>query len=136
MNQPAIPGGIRTAELRYPEIVTPPTRTGRRILRHEVPVDDEWHTIRLSRYSYPLHVACRTPGAVELWAVDLPGDPLVDRVLRVFGTGQPLPDGVHLSHVGSALNGGLVWHLIDTSVGNPWLQPWGGMRIACGAGRG
>jgi len=79
------------------------------IFRFEVPVDDRWHEI--AGCSTPLHVDCRDPRIVEFWAwqrEDLPA-----RRLRVFGTGQPIPDGTHYRGTTIAPGGQLVWHLIE-----------------------
>ncbi|MFD3523875.1 hypothetical protein [Streptomyces sp. NPDC058653] len=84
---------------------------GGRILRFEVPVDDQWHAVQLP--GPILHVACRKARSVELWALDS-GAPSEMRGFRVFGTGQPLP--ARVSHAGTALapGGQLVWHLMET----------------------
>lgn len=95
----------------------------RRILRWEVPVDDEWHGIGAGRV---VHVGDRPPqfphaatgDRVEVWTEeDCPDDfPKTEveapRLVRVFGTAQPLPDEAR-AHVGSALSplGRLVWHV-------------------------
>lgn len=82
-----------------------------RILRHEVPVDDRWHTLGLS--GPVLHVGTRRPDVVEVWALATSG-PSLNRHFRVVGTGQPLPDGA-VRHIGSAITAGgaLVWHLVE-----------------------
>ncbi|MGW4028215.1 DUF7352 domain-containing protein [Streptomyces sp. NPDC004838] len=79
------------------------------IFRFEVPVDDQWHDI--SGCGTPLHVDCRAPRIVEFWAWRR--DDLPDRRLRVFGTGDPIPDGSR--HIGTAIapGGQLVWHLLE-----------------------
>jgi hypothetical protein len=81
------------------------------IYRYEIPVDDQWHDLELS--GAVLHVAARKSHAVELWALDT-GGPAITRTFRVFGTGQPLPDG-RPRHIGTALAAGgqLVWHLME-----------------------
>jgi hypothetical protein len=82
------------------------------IFRYEVPVDDEWHALQLS--GPVLHVDVRLrPNVVEVWALSTNRQgPELTQHFRVFGTGQPLPDGVR--HVGTALvPGGLVWHLME-----------------------
>lgn len=95
-----------------------PDTAASRVLRYEVPVDDEWHEIVAGE---AVHVACRRLDAVEFWAIE--GTEFT-QTLRVFGTGQPLPDEP-LKHVGTALSpeaperpimrgasyGALVWHL-------------------------
>jgi hypothetical protein len=87
----------------------------RRVLRYEVPVDDEWHRIEspgriLSR------IAARRPDVVEFWAiqggaVDGTGE------FRVYGTGQPIEAG-DVSYIGTTLaaDGALVWHLFKREV--------------------
>lgn len=81
------------------------------IYRYEVPVDDHWHVIPLS--GAVLHVGSRTPDVVEFWALQS-GGPIIPRMFRVFGTGQPLPDRP-LRHCGTAMaaGGALVWHLME-----------------------
>lgn len=88
---------------------TTTTQTAR-ILRYEIPVDDQWHTL-----SFPgrvLHVAARQPDTVEVWA--LSGGGVFERQFRVFGTGHPLPTEP-MRHVGTtvAAGGALVWHLFE-----------------------
>ena len=94
--------------------------TDHRVLRYEVPVDDQWHDIVAGE---ALYVDCRRYDTVEFWALE--GTEFT-QTLRVFGTGQPLPDEP-LKHVGTALSpefqertatggrgasrGELVWHL-------------------------
>lgn len=98
----------------------------RRILRWEVPVDDQDH--ELEPGGPVVHVAAHRdfPGRVEVWTLD-PSDeefwaaPIGTRVharavgparvFRVFGTGQPIPDGyVYLRSTERTVHG-LVWHL-------------------------
>lgn len=83
------------------------------IYRYEVPVDDQWHELQLS--GAVLHVDCRDPRVVELWALSS-GGPTVTHNFRVYGTGQPLPDRL-TCHVGTAITPGgqLVWHLMETA---------------------
>lgn len=80
-----------------------------KIYRYEVPVDDKWYVHELS--GGIKHVACRRHGVVEFWALHS-GGPTIRRAFRVFGTGQPLPDLVE--HRGTALDGGFVWHLMES----------------------
>jgi hypothetical protein len=82
------------------------------IYRYEVPVDGQWHDLDLSGAIH--HVACRGGAdVVELWAL-CSGGPAVTRSLRVYGTGQPLPDHP-VTYRGTALaaDGALVWHLME-----------------------
>jgi hypothetical protein len=86
----------------------------RRILRYEVPVDDEWHTFDLPRGPI-VHVACRERAVVEFWQLDAgDGLRLPPRAFCVFGTGQPLPPAAG-RHIGTAFDAGgaLVWHLME-----------------------
>lgn len=81
------------------------------IYRYEVPVDDRWHPLQLS--GRIVHVDCRNPRAVEVWALHTDCSPLT-RSFRVYGTGHPLPPDVQ--HRGTAIAPGaqLVWHLMET----------------------
>ena len=79
-----------------------------RVLRYEVPVDDQWHTHRLQ--GDIVHVAARRPDVVEIWAEHHGNKTFeVERRFRVFGTGHPA-DGVHIG-TAIAAGGALVWHL-------------------------
>ncbi len=83
------------------------------ILRYEVPVDDQWHAVKLG--GPIVHVAARLSHVVEIWAEDHKDSTLRrERLFRVYGTGQPCVEGVH---VGTAItaNGALVWHLREAS---------------------
>ncbi|MDX3520714.1 hypothetical protein [Streptomyces scabiei] len=70
------------------------------VYRYEVPVDDRWHPLQLS--GRILHVGCRNPRAVEVWALHT-DQPTEIRGFRVYGTGHPLAPG-----------GQLVWHLFES----------------------
>lgn len=97
--------------------------TSNAINRYEIPVDDQWHTLRLA--GPIVHVDCRDIRTVEIWA--WAGGPAPrDRVFRVYGTGHPVKvgEGESASHVGTALSptglgpfsqayGQAVWHLIE-----------------------
>jgi hypothetical protein len=80
------------------------------VYRYEVPVDDRCHEFELS--GPIVHVASRRPDVVEFWAYNNPGQPEESVTLRVFGTGHPIDVDGEISHVGSALVGPLVWHLV------------------------
>ena len=85
-----------------------------RILRYEVPVDDQPHPITLSGAGTVLHVASRDTATVEFWAVHSgEAAPTVDRQFIVVGTGHSYPD--HWIYVGTAFaaGGALVWHLME-----------------------
>lgn len=102
----------------------------RRVLRWNVPVDDQWHEIGAGKV---LHVNDRLPqfahergpreDVVEVWTEeacpdDFPASEVEGRrSVRVFGTAQPLPDDA-VVHLGSALSplGRLVWHVYTRDV--------------------
>lgn len=90
-----------------------------RMLRYEVPVDDQWHTIDVPAMTRIQHLASRNPQVVEFWAEQwepLEGEePLTrPRTFRVYGTGHPY-DPRNLDYKGTALaaDGALVWHLFE-----------------------
>lgn len=93
----------------------------RRMLRYQVPADDEWHTVELKAGASVFIAAHseRGPDRVDFWAEgDLdenfaPAGPLEPRKFRVFGTGQPLPDGVVWRATTARSPEGLVWHLME-----------------------
>lgn len=87
-----------------------------RVLRWEVPVDDEWHDIGAGRV---VHVAARSyrkrPGdLVEVWTleVDYAGDgstaDLAMRPVTVIGTGHPAPSPAW--YIGTAIVPAFVVH--------------------------
>ncbi len=79
-----------------------------RVLRYEIPVDDQIHELTLPGGT--LHVATRRPDVVEMWCQD-EGKARLVRLL-VVGTGHPWPPGAF--HIGTAIipGGALVWHLL------------------------
>lgn len=81
------------------------------IYKYAVPVDDEWHEVSMPGPSRVVYVNCpQSFEIVNLWAeVDIEGVGDSRRRMRVFGTGQAIPDGA--SYVGSTLAGPLVWHV-------------------------
>ncbi|HEY6114673.1 MAG TPA: hypothetical protein VI172_01830 [Candidatus Dormibacteraeota bacterium] len=90
-----------------------------RMLRYEVPVDDQWHTFDVPAMTRIQHLVSRRPEVVEFWAElwePLDGEePLTTpRTFRVYGTGQPY-DPRNLDYKGTALAAGgqLVWHLFE-----------------------
>lgn len=88
----------------------------KRVLKWDVPVDDHDHPIGSGRV---VHVACQgTPYVVQVWTEEpVPGDRASGtrtepRRVRVYGTGQEIPDyDEHLGSVVTYVNGTpLVWH--------------------------
>jgi hypothetical protein len=109
-----------------------------RVLRYEVPVDDQWHVIEFD--GHVCYVSTRNPRVVEFWTapswqlkrVDTGNTELISedwihypypqrRQFRVYGTGHLLEDGGN--HEGSVITAGgaLVWHLFSRGV--PAVQP-------------
>lgn len=83
----------------------------RQVLRWDVPVDDQMHSIG----SGPVvNVDSRGLGVVEVWTDESEASVSVDRMVQVYGTGHIVPDIA--THLGSTLDGGnpgLVWHLFQ-----------------------
>lgn len=92
--------------------------TASRMLRYEIPIDDEWHDIE-GPWEI-LHYGCRRPDVVEFWGLVSTGPysaPLRTRRLRVFGTGQPI-EGDFPSYQATVIapGGALVWHVFRSSI--------------------
>jgi hypothetical protein len=86
----------------------------RTVWRAEVPVDDREHqvTMPLSQRAPLMRVEARTPHIVEAWfEVDTDALAPITYVMRVFGTGQPIPDEWAWLGTCLAAGGQLVWHL-------------------------
>lgn len=84
-----------------------------RVLKWGVPVDDAVHTIGSGKV---LHVGVGYDvRLVHVWTEESTDPGLVDmeRRVQVFGTGQSLPPRAR--HLGTAVVGGLVWHLYDVT---------------------
>lgn len=82
-----------------------------RVLKWEVPVDEEFHLVGSGQV---VHVACQAdPGTVAVWTCESEeeGRLRVSRAVRAYPTGRPVPP--LLEHLGTALaaDGALVWHL-------------------------
>jgi hypothetical protein len=82
-----------------------------RVFRFEVPVDDQWHEVRVN--TDPVHVAARKADVVEFWALVTENAPQIARRFRVFGTGHPIPRGCWHRGTAIAAGGALVWHLLE-----------------------
>ena len=86
----------------------------RAMFRHEIPVDNSWHTIILRG---PIrHIAARDHRAVEVWAENDPGAEATKVTFFVVGTGHAWPNDDSVTTIewaGTALAPhGLVWHLL------------------------
>jgi hypothetical protein len=100
----------------------------RRVLRWEIPVDDEWHAV--VHAGGVVHVGSRDAGTVEFWTTD---DVAVSRFsdgtgrvtsvhyreltrpenrtwYRVYGTGEKV-DGLYVGTTYDGSDSRLVWHL-------------------------
>lgn len=87
-----------------------------RIFRYVVPVDDQWHRVTLQ--GSIRHIGSRDERVVEVWAAFRDDSPPNTRWLRVYGTGQDVPDEyVHIDTCVAPR--GLVWHLFE----NPHIDP-------------
>jgi hypothetical protein len=84
-----------------------------RILRFEVPVDDQPHTIELTKWARPLQVGAVRDDLAEFWALHREGEPTIPRMFLVCGTGQPLPEGTMWQGTSPRTAGGFVWHLFE-----------------------
>lgn len=88
---------------------------------------DASEATRIFKYTFPISdvVTIPMPGEVvkflpmvepgdygwlTVWAEVFPDAPVQDHVLRVLGTGHPMPH-IPLDHVGSCRAGMLVWHV-------------------------
>jgi hypothetical protein len=84
----------------------------RRVLKWRVPADDHWHPVGSGQVVLvdvqPRQVG--PLGTTTVWTLETTdsGDPSVVAA-RIFGTGQEVPDDVE--HVGSCIDGPLVWHV-------------------------
>lgn len=74
------------------------------ILKWNVPIDDRWHPIGSGKVA---HVGVQE--GVMVWTIEEDPYNVVYRAARVFATGQPFERG---HHVGTALDGPFVWHVI------------------------
>lgn len=85
----------------------------RRILKWPVPVDDRDHPIGAGAV---VHVGCQgdNPAVVQVWTDEWHSDSPLVTLARVYGTGQPIPEGDVV--VGSVIVGPLVWHVVAAGV--------------------
>lgn len=91
-----------------------------KVFKTSIPIDDKWHPMG-TRKGVPdiLHVGSQgDPQSVQLWFrhEDVPRDELKRFEVRVFGTGQDVPNVAN--HVGTTLVAGglLVWHVFAVEV--------------------
>jgi hypothetical protein len=84
----------------------------RRVLKWTIAVNDQDHAIGGGPV---VHAACQhgDPSLVQVWTVESEGT--TGRDVRVFATGQPLPDAATYLATTLASDGALVWHVFDTT---------------------
>ena len=85
--------------------------TTRTIWKYGLEITSE-QSILMPMDSIPLHVGVQGSNLV-MWVQVDPTAPTVKRVIRVFGTGQPIPTDVTHWYVGSVQIGFFVWHVYD-----------------------
>lgn len=87
--------------------------------KHEIPLRDDRVSLRLHMDAEVIHVAMQ-PGSpfATLCIWEEHAKPPIGSDQRfllhqyaVYGTGHPIPESA--THVGTALDGGLVWHLYE-----------------------
>ena len=87
----------------------------KRILKFQVPVDDQAHRLMLPDGAWIVHVDVQGAAidVVTFWALVETGQPEVPRAFHVYPTGAPVTSDC--DYVGTALAaaGGLVWHLFE-----------------------
>lgn len=94
----------------------------RRMLRHEVPIDNQPHEFDLG--GNPLHVGARRIGVNGPWAVEFWAEGYLDtetlavgatfrRRFQVYGTGHALPEDARWRGSAERTPDGLVFHLYE-----------------------
>lgn len=84
------------------------------IYRYEVPVDDEWHSLPFGRVVFVTPERRLRRDRLEVWVETTESaDPIR---LRVFGTGQPIPETA--THVQSVRDDPFVWHIYQQETGD------------------
>lgn len=79
----------------------------KRILKTEIPIDDQWHTVQTGDV---LHVGQQSADTLTFWWEETAD--VRARRLRVFGTGHEIPDDTTYAGTVEA-SMGLVWHLVE-----------------------
>lgn len=97
----------------------------RRVLRYEIPINDQPHKIPagkiLQLHPYRMRAITGERNRVEVWIETTVPDnwphaePIGSRQVQIFGTGQPLPEDA--THLASTVDDRLVWHLYQ--LGDP-----------------
>lgn len=104
--------------------------TSRRVLRYEIPIDDNFHEIpagkilHLSDYRQK-HITGER-ARIEVWVeTTFDGSRVLSPIVglqrvQVFGTGHPLPEDA--THLATCLDGALVWHLYNVNHAAPAVR--------------
>lgn len=83
------------------------------VFKWNVGIDDRIHTIGGGQV---VHVEAQHQeiDSVQVWTLESMSEPIEERMVQAFGTGQRLPDAVG-QHLGSVVvaEGRLVWHLFE-----------------------
>lgn len=83
------------------------------IWKFPIPVTDSW-VIEVPKGAVFLNVAeSEVPATISLWAEVDPEQPLVPRMFVVLGTGNQMPEGIHLRHVSTVRDRQFVWHVYE-----------------------
>lgn len=92
--------------------------TARRVLRYEIPVDGNSHTIETDPSNPVVHVATRRPGRVDIWIEVRENQPKTERAFHVYATGELIqPAEGHIAdYMGTVVTDGghFVWHVYET----------------------
>lgn len=87
-----------------------------RVLRWTVPVDDQAHVTNAAGPVLRVAGDRKFSTIVEFWTLESAEAPprgARPRVVRVFGTGQPVPAGYEWLGTAERTEQGLVWHLFE-----------------------
>ncbi len=80
-----------------------------RVLRYEITDDDAWHVYTLSG---PIVRVADRGGMVHIWALADVGTPFT-AILRLFATGDEVPDDTTYRGTAVSESGRLVFHLFE-----------------------
>lgn len=81
------------------------------VWKFQVPIDGQAHSFQVPRSAELAHVGMQTRGAVMVWLVVYTEAPIEEMKLRVFGTGQEIPEP--WEHVGTVQDDEFVWHVFE-----------------------
>jgi hypothetical protein len=84
----------------------------RRILKWQIPIDDRDHPVGPGPAVLVAVQGAAHSGVVTVWTDESDTEGIPVQSARVYGTGQPVPPGD--VHLGSCLDGSLVWHVFGS----------------------